>query len=94
MKIIWNLPSCLIVLFYLSMILAELLSTRIKRIDSLEDLADAEDMAVVTEKFTSNMIQLTVRLDVRSSVGSIIILIMYCLLNLTVRYKSTDDSHS
>jgi hypothetical protein len=63
------------------MILAELLSTRIKRIDSLEDLADAEDMAVVTEKFTSNMIQLTVRLDVRSSVGSIIILIMYCLLN-------------
>ncbi len=46
----WLLPSVLLSLFYSSMILAQLLATSEKPIDSLNDLANAENIMTIAEK--------------------------------------------
>jgi hypothetical protein len=50
MNISWLLPSFLLSLFYSSMILAQLLASFGSPIDSLNDLANAQDIMIMAEK--------------------------------------------
>ncbi len=49
----WLMPSFLLSLFYSSMILAQLLATFEWPIDSLYDIANAQDIMVIAEKNSS-----------------------------------------
>jgi hypothetical protein len=56
MNISWLLPSFLLSLFYSSMILAQLLAVLERPIDSLNDLANAEDVMIIVQKNTNQQV--------------------------------------